>query len=116
MTDSENTLNMIQDFLSGPDAQEKINQALSMLGSGNFSFPDAEEKKEDAFSDINPEKLMRLMSTVKSLESQKDTRSDLIIALKPYLKKDKQQRAERAAKLVKLLKYTPLLEGLKDMF
>lgn len=116
MTDSENTLNMIQDFLSGPDAQEKINQALSMLGSGNFSFSDTEEKKEDPFRDINPEKLMSLMSAVKSLESKKDTRSDLIIALKPYLKKDKQERAERAAKLVKLLKYAPLLENFKDMF
>ena len=59
---------------------------------------------------------MHLMSAVKSLESKKDTRSDLIIALKPYLKNDKQTRADKAAKLVKLLKYAPLLESVKDMF
>ena len=122
MPDTDSTLQMLQDFLSGPDAKDKISEALSMLGSGDFSLPQAEEKESkksgdgDFPIDIDPQKLMKIMSLFKSLETKSDPRSDLLAALKPYLKKQKRERADRAIKMVKILKFAPMLENLKDIF
>lgn len=122
MADVDSTLQMLQDFLSGPDAKDKISEALSMLGSGDFSFQAPEEKEHkkennsDFPIDIDPQKLIKIMSAFKNLETKQDPRSDLLSALKPYLSKEKQPRADRAIKMVKILKYTPMLESLKDIF
>ena len=94
MTDADSALNMLQEFLSGPDAKDKISEALSMLGSGDFSLPqpEKEQKKEtdsDSPLDIDPAKLMKIMSAFKSLENKKDPRGDLLSALKPYLAEEK---------------------------
>lgn len=123
MNDADSTLQMLQDFLSGPDAKDKISEALSMLGGSDFSLPASNDREEinestktDLPFDIDPQKMMKMMSLFKSLESKSDPRGDLLSALKPYLSKEKQQRTDKAIKMVKLLKYTPMLEGLKDMF
>ena len=129
MDNTDNTIKALQDFLSGPDAKDKINEALSMLSGSDFlSFNSQGEQtqqsatKEPANSqafdmpDINPEKLLKIMTEFKKADKNTDPRSNLISALKPYLKQDKQKRADKAIKIVKFLKYAPMLENFKDIF
>lgn len=129
MDNADNTLKALQDFLSGPDAKDKISEALSMLSSSDlqsFATPDAIKEKNSNESqlsesyfdipDINPTKLLKIMADFKKADSAGDPRANLISALKPYLKKDKQHRADKAIKIVKFLKFAPMLENLKDIF
>ena len=44
------------------------------------------------------------MSEFKKADKNADPRSALLSALKPYLKQDKQKRADKAIKIVKFLK------------
>ncbi len=136
MDNADNTLRALQDFLSGPDAKDKINEALSMLSSSDlssFGIADTVQEKNTHDSqadnkaplndlsgfdmpDINPAKLLKIMADFKKADSGSDPRSNLISALKPYLKQDKQRRADKAIKIVKFLKFAPMLENLKDIF
>lgn len=122
MNDADSTLEMLQNFLSGPDAKEKISQALDIMGNGNllngaFSDSAAPSSKSDTpLPDIDPQKLLNIMSALKKYENTPDPRCDLLRALKPYLGKDKNIRAEKAIKIASVLKYAPMLETLKDLF
>ena len=126
MDNTDNTIKALQDFLSGPDAKDKINEALSMLSDSDFlgfnsqtEHPPAKEPSDSqAFEmpDINPEKLLKIMTEFKKADKNADPRSALLSALKPYLKQDKQKRADKAIKIVKFLKYAPMLENFKDIF
>lgn len=120
MTNADNAFEMIQSFLSEPGAKEKLSEALEMFGGGNISPPTesvSSEKNEVSFpfSDIDPQKLLQLMTAFKKLEKDPDPRSDLLMALKPYLSDKKNSSVDKALKAVKLFKYAPLLGNLKDI-
>ena len=129
MDNADNTIKALQDFLSGPDAKDKINEALSLLSGADLSsfdiagtppeskasLPSSDSADLD-MPDINPEKLLKIMSAFKNASHEADPRSALLSALKPFLKNDKQKRADKAIKIVKFLKYAPMLENLKDIF
>jgi len=52
-----------------------------------------------------------LMSIVKNINT-KDEKTELIKALKPFLSSEKQQRADEAVRLLKLLRILPLIREL----
>lgn len=123
MEDADSAIEMIQSFLSEPGAKEKISEALDMFSDGNLPFPTSlksDEKKSGGetspLSDINPQKLMQIMTMFKKLEKEPDPRSDLLRALKPYLSKDKKGSVDRAIKMVGILKFAPMLGSFKDIF
>ncbi len=125
MPNADDALEMIQDFLSEPNAKEKISEALQMLtgesSSNNGNSPQSSSKENQVqntssvFSDIDPQKLMQIMTTFKKLKSEPDPRSDLLLALKPYLSKNKTSSVDKALKIISLLKFAPLLNNIKDI-
>ncbi len=78
---------------------QQIKELAALFGGDMSSVPSAEEKKaEESPLGINPMELMSLMSVF----SQSDSGCNLIAALKPLLSADKQLKADRAIKMLKL--------------
>ena len=120
----------IQDILSDEESMNQIKQLAGMLGAaGNEENPD--EKAQDnsqgmpdfsklfgsMSSNQNPQSqnsssdnglgfdigtLMQLQGLMQSVSSN-DKNTELLLALKPHLKEDKQIKVDKAVKLLKLL-------------
>lgn len=112
MSDFEDKLNSI---LSSPSEMEKIvNLARSISNSSEIKDEGAanNNKKSDngnpdeasfPFGNMDP-RIFRIMTKIMSAYSTSDSsdKNQLIGALKPYLKKDRQQQIDRAVEIAKL--------------
>lgn len=88
-------------LLSDPSGMEKIkNMAQSLLGSG-------EPEEENSSPDIA--KLLPIIS--KFSAAGDDNRVRLLMALKPYLSKERQARADKAVKILKAASLVPLISA-----
>ncbi len=94
--------------LSPEDMESIRNIASSFLGEGK-SAPQPPPKKEEnqqGFPDLS--QLSALVPVLQAF-NQPDSRLDFINALKPLLSQERQQKADEALKLVRLLSVLPLL-------
>ncbi len=94
-------------LLSDPEALENIrNMAGNLFGS----VPDAntEPPQSSAMPDMDMGKLMGVLSRLKN--SGEDNRTRLLLALKPHLSERRQERVDRAVKILKILDMLPLLQ------
>lgn len=103
----DDMMSRINEILSDKESMEQIKQLAEMLGMSppEDNSPAVAEQPQGAenmqgFPDIS--KLMMLQSMAKEAsESDKDTA--LLIALKPHLSPERQIKADKAAKLLKVI-------------
>ena len=115
MSEFEDKLNAI---LSNPEAMAQVmGLAQSLSGSGAFGSTQEEKKPPagtqassavggigDLFSQIDPKMLERLLPLLGELGSgNNDERMQLLYALRPFLKPERQDKVERAARAAKLI-------------
>lgn len=109
----------ILNSLSPEDMENIKNIASSFLGDSKSKPqpqppPERKESTQQGFPDLSslgmPD-LSQLSALVPVLQAfnQPDSRLDFINALKPLLSQERQQRADEALKLVRLLSVLPLL-------
>lgn len=97
----------ISSMLSDPQQLAKIREmAAGLLGNEQPSAPPP--PPPPALPDIDMGKLLGIMSKFKSQGT--DNRSRLLLALKPHLSEKRQERVDRAVKILKLLDMLPLLQ------
>lgn len=77
--------------------EKSDNNSDNDTGFGSFSMPDAET-------------IMKI-SKIMGMFNQKDSRSDFIAALKPYLSDPRKKRADEAMKFIKLIDLLPALQS-----
>ena len=115
----EDMAGKISEQLSSPDGMDKIKSLADALFNNNAPPKDnpPETTSDDGFSlpdgfDIG--KIMGLMSAFNSRQS--DRRSDLRLALKPHLSAERQERVDKAVRLLKIAALLPLLkeQGILD--
>ena len=94
MDDLSSLLNSIS-----PEEMEKIKDVASSLA------PSLMPSQAGTQSPQIPSGLLSIMQGINS----SDEKTELIKALKPFLSTDKQQRADEAMRLLKLMKILPLL-------
>ena len=114
--------------LSSEDMEALQNAAQELLGSGGFSLDGFQDKngQEDNyrqntgtdssapdFSSMLNADVMAKVARLMGAMNQKDSRCDLINALKPHLSQPRRQKADQAMQMIKLLDMLPLLENLK---
>lgn len=91
-----------------------ISMLLGMLGSSSSenSGEQAEESGNDNsfFGNIDTETLIKLIEVFSSLD-EKDKNTELILALKPHLRKENRPKADMAVKMMKLLSVISALGG-----
>ena len=107
MSDFDDKLNSI---LGNPDSMAQIMQlAQSLSGSSQTaqSTPPPQPKPEPppSFDGFDPQLLQRFLPLMKEMQS--DGGSDaaqLLLALRPYLKAEKQEKVGRAIQIAKLIR------------
>ena len=125
----------ISELLSDPQGINKIKQMASTLFSSDDNN-DTKESSDNSSSDLlsgllgsltnnnnnpvlpdgfDPMKLMGLMSVLG--RSGDDKRTALLLALKPHLSTERQQRVDKAIKFLKIAALLPVLreQGLLDI-
>lgn len=117
MSEFEDKLNAI---LSNPEAMAQVmGLAQSLSGSGAFDSSSQSQEKSvpsstqaassgggigDLFSQIDPKMIERLLPLLGELGgSGSDERMQLLYALRPFLKPERRDKVERAAKAAKLI-------------
>lgn len=90
-----------------------ISALLGMLGSSSENGGEqTEEKGEEGglFGNIDAETLIKLIEVFSTLD-EKDKNTELILALKPHLRKENRPKADMAVKMMKLLSVISALGG-----
>ena len=98
--------------LAGGGAPD-LSSLLSHLGMGGGESPDAGGTWASGIgaNGVSPQDLTKMMRVFSAFNNQKeDDRSRLIAALKPHLSPERRERADRAAKLLKLAGLLPLIK------
>lgn len=101
--------NDISDIISSL-SQEDINNlkevAQSVFGSGDQK--DESETPVPDLSSVDP-KMLGKITSVMSMLNRKDSRVELISALKPFLSANRQVKADEAMKIIRLFELIPIL-------
>lgn len=96
----------ISALLGDEDGMERIRQMAESLLGGEKSTPPPEP--DSLMPDID---ITRLLPIIQRLNSPKnDNRTGLLMALRPHLSEKRQQRLDRAVKLLRLADMLPLLQ------
>ena len=98
MSDMEEKLNAI---LNDSDAMSRIMGLAQQLSGGTVNPPP--EPKSPAEPDIDPKLLSKIMPLVQEMSRTQSQSADLLRALRPYLKEERQGKVERAIKLAHLI-------------
>ena len=111
---SDDLSDLIKNFSNSNIDMNKVNDLLSSLKSTDKSSPSNDSSSSESTSanniDINTMlKIKEMMDKINS--SHNDKRSNLLLALKPYLRESRQTKLDQ---YMKLLNIAPLLEMFKD--
>lgn len=112
----DDIMNKINEILSDPESIKQISELAQMFmseaGNNNKSSnasdsnPDNSENSSDsdsgAFSGLDFSKLIKIQEIIGAV-SGKDKNAELLLALKPHLSPERQKKADKAIKLLKLL-------------
>ena len=103
----DNIQEKLTELLNNPDGMAKIKQIAEGL-LGNNTEPEHETSSDNTGFDIDPSVLMGMISALKNAPC--DNRAGLLMALKPHLSAERQQRVDNAIKLLKLVPLIPLVK------
>ena len=108
----------IQEILSDKESMKQLNELAQMFSSdsneGDGSGQTSEEKREsgseneNGMPDFDFSKLMLLQNIMGNAGSDKT--SQFLVALKPLLKEERQERVDRAVKMLKLFAVWEILK------
>jgi len=99
----------LSELLSNPDAVDKIrNMAGTLLGGEEKKSAPKSDVPFDMPDDIDIGAIMNIMGALNS--SGNDSRSQLLLALKPHLSESRRERVDSAIKILKLVNVLPLLK------
>ena len=91
-------MSRINELLSDEESAKQLSELAQMLVND-----EKEANTEDKNADIPDLSSVLKLSSVIAEASENDRNSDLITALKPHLSEEKQKKADKAIKLLKLI-------------
>ena len=92
----------IASLLNDPDSMDKIRGMAESMLSGS-----AEKPKSDPL-DVDIGRLLPMIQKINNKKS--DKRCELLMALRPHLSEERQQRVDRAVKILRVIDMLPLLQ------
>lgn len=115
----------ISDLLASPDGLDRLKSvAEGLLGDNLFKDEQPIQKENSGFA--LPENILENMGNIQGImkianllgKGQKDSRIDLLYALKPHLSNERAKRVDKAISILKIASILPVLreEGLLDSF
>lgn len=100
--ENNNLAEKLSEILNDPEGMARIESLAQSLLSDNGSQP---ETAPDALDGM---KIAKILSTLKN--NGNDNRSQLLLALRPHLSIERQERVDKAIKLLRLVSLLPLLK------
>ncbi len=101
--------NLASSLMSGDGDVSSMLSSLMSNGADNVISPPKKEEPADLPS-FAPDQLASIMSIMSAFNnSGDDTRTRLLLALKPHLSEKRRERVDRAIKLMKLISIMPLI-------
>lgn len=95
----------MQSVLSDPESMQQLQELAALMGDSNEESDDkgqtAQQEKSSADMGFDIGKLIELSSMMNSTKNDED--AALLLALKPHLKEERQQKVDKAVKLLKML-------------
>ncbi len=110
----DDILSKIGDLLSDEESMKQLSELAQILVSDDNSSETG--NNEVNLSDIDVSSVMKLTSLIGEA-SRKDKNEELLIALRPHLRNEKQKRVDKALKFMKLLTFWNIVKDsgmLKD--
>lgn len=114
----------ISDLLGSPDGLDRLKTVAESLLGNNTAADEQAAPQEGGFS--LPENLLENIGNMQGImkvagllgKGQKDSRIDLLRALKPHLSNERAKRVDKAISILKIAAILPVLreEGLLDSF
>lgn len=100
-------MNKISGILSDEESMRQLNELAKMFrenGTDSRTPENTESVKSDSADSSMPdmEQMMQLMNLAGTF-SQQDRNTELLLALRPHLREEKQQKLDHAVKLLKLI-------------
>ena len=107
---SDDLSDLIKNFSNSNIDMDKINELVNSLKGSDKSSSSSNNSSNDNNIDINTiMKMKEIMDKINS--SHNDKRSNLLLALKPYLRESRQNKLDS---YMKLLNIAPLLDMFKN--
>lgn len=100
--ENNNLAEKLSEILNDPEGMARIESLAQSLLSDNGSQPEAVPDALDGM------KIAKILSTLKT--GGNDNRSQLLLALRPHLSIERQERVDKAIKLLRLVSLLPLLK------
>ena len=103
MADINEKLNTL---LSDPDSMARIMQLAQQLSGGQQTAappPPAAPAPPAPMSSIDPQLIAKFLPLIQEFSRDNSQTTQLLYALRPFLKDGKQEKVERAAKLARLI-------------
>ena len=114
--DDIDMLKGVASSILGEEAQKNAQPAQQGNNTNNNSggIPDISNALApgNSFDNIDFDMLMKAKTIFEKMNNTKSKNADLIMALKPHLNPDKQNRADQALRILKLFEVLPLLREL----
>ena len=109
----ENISEKINSILSDPNSMAQIQAMMSSMGLGGDSQPPQSAPTAPQQSpQPSPDMLGKLSSLAPllSMSTQEDDSTRLLLALRPMLSREKQDRLDKAIRMLRLLRMIPLIK------
>lgn len=99
--------------LSAEDMAKLKETASKFFGGSSTAADTAKPPAENTQPDLSgiDTQMLENAARISSMMSQKDARSDFLMSLKPLLSEGRQQKADEAAKMLKLMKVLGAMRG-----
>ena len=102
----------LSEILSDPESMNRVREMAESLLSG----PDEKKAPEinllsGAMDGLGTEDMQRLIKIFSKLNSaERDSRAELLLALKPHLSDEKKKKVDSAIKILKIIELWPLIK------
>ncbi|MBQ7096948.1 MAG: hypothetical protein IJN96_02640 [Clostridia bacterium] len=101
--DFSNAIEQLQTMLSSDDGQAQIQDIINMFGQNAVENTSAPSAPSDAFGGLDMNTIMKISSIIQTMNNDSNNPKTVFLnALKPFLKKNRQNKLEQASKLLKI--------------
>ena len=112
--DAMDSINDIISSLSAQDIENLKTAAENIFGNGDGKGKSDNAEKHDGMPDLSSilgdARMMAKISALMGMMNKRDSRAELIVALKPLLSEKRRKRADDAMQMLKLFEILPMME------
>lgn len=111
--DMSDIFKMFSGMMNGQEVPESVKNILNNMNNNN-SENNSTSNSENIFDNIDMDTIVKLQKAMNSInnDSQADSRTNLLMSLKPYLKESRRGKVDQYVKLMKMGKVFEIMNPL----